>query len=51
MEEKMVNGSASDNLEAHCATELIKAVEDKNVDKFRNALEALVLNCFEDEES
>ncbi len=50
MEEKMVNGSPDDHLEAHCAGELFEAIESKDVAKFRHALEALVLNCFESEQ-
>lgn len=51
IEEKMVNGSADDHLEFHCAGELMDAVETKDVSKFRSALEALVMNMFEHEES
>lgn len=48
-EEKLVNAPQSDLLEDHCIGELMEAVESKNVKAFRAALEALVMNCFEDE--
>lgn len=47
-EEKLVQGSASDHLEDYCVGELMEAVEEKNIKKFREAIEALVLNCFDD---
>lgn len=47
-EEKLVNGSASDHLQDHCMGELFEAAETKNVAKFRSAVEALVLDMFED---
>lgn len=47
-EEKLVNGSASDHLQDHCMGELFEAASEKNVAKFRSALEALVLDMFED---
>ena len=50
-EEKLINGSASDHIDDHCATELMDATETKDVPKFRAALEALVLNCFENVEA
>lgn len=49
MEEKMINGTPEDHLESHCAGELIDAVESKDVAKFRSALEALLMNMFEEE--
>lgn len=49
-EEKLVSGSESDHLEDYCAKELMDAVADKDVKAFRSALEALILNCFSDEE-
>ncbi len=49
-EEKLINGSESDHLEDHCMKELMDAVESKDVKSFRAALEALILNCFEDED-
>ena len=50
MEEKLVNGSSSDVLEQHCISELFDAVENKDHAAFRKALEALIMNMFEDEE-
>lgn len=49
--EKLVQGSDSDHLEDYCAGELMDAVKNKDVKAFRSAIEALVLNCFEDGES
>lgn len=51
MEEKLVNGSPGEQLEEHCAGELMDAVSAKDVKAFRAAITALVMNCFEDEES
>lgn len=48
MDEKLVQGSPSDHLEEHCAGELMEAVEKKDVKAFRSAVEALVMNCFEE---
>lgn len=48
MEEKTINGSFEDNLEDHCVQELMEAVSLKDVSRFRSALEALVLNLFEE---
>lgn len=48
-EEKLVQGSASDHLEEHCAGELMDAVEKKDVKAFRSAFETLIMNCFEEE--
>lgn len=45
--EKMVNGSPEDHVEDHCIAELIDACEAKDVRKFRQALEALLLNSFD----
>lgn len=50
MEEKLVNGDSSDVLEQHCMSELFDAVEEKDHEKFRKALEALVMNMFEHDE-
>lgn len=49
MEEKTVGGSLEDKLDDHLAGELMAACAEKNVKRFREALEALVLNCFEEE--
>lgn len=48
-EEKLVNGSSSDHIEDHCFRELSEAIANKDVNMFRHALEALVMNCFETE--
>lgn len=50
MEQKSYGLSSSDKLEEHCIDELMDAVATQHVSAFRKALEALVLNCFEDEE-
>lgn len=39
---------SDDPLEQHCVKELIEAVGNKDVKAFRAALEALILNCFDD---
>lgn len=44
---KLVNGSTTDHLEAHCFGELNESMKTKNVKKFRAALEALVMDCFD----
>lgn len=44
----MVNVSPADHLEHHAIGELMDAVEHKNVGAFRSAMEALVMNMFED---
>lgn len=49
-EEKMVNPSASDILEDFCIGELMDAASTKNISAFRKSLEALVINCFEEDE-
>lgn len=49
-EEKLIQGSASDHLEDHCIGELMDAVESKNVKAFRSAFEALIMNCFDDDQ-
>lgn len=49
MEEKTVNGSMDDQIFDHCSEELMEAVKSKDHMGFRRALEALVLNMFEDE--
>jgi len=48
-DEKLVQGSATDHLEEHCVGELMDAVKSKDVRAFRSALEALILNCFDEE--
>lgn len=50
MEEKTINASSEDKLEEHCMGELMDAAMDKDVGKFRAALEALILNLFEEME-
>lgn len=49
-DEKSVGLNADDALSDHCVSELMEAVTDKNVGKFRQAVEALVMAMFEDEE-
>ncbi len=51
MDEKLVQGSASDHLEDHCIGELFDACVNKDVKAFRSAVEALVMNCFEESEN
>lgn len=48
-DQKLVQGSESDLLDDHCFHELMDAVRAKDVKLFRQALEALVLNCFEED--
>jgi len=49
-EEKLINGSAEDHLEDYAIGEMMEAISEKNIKKFRSALEAMVLNQFEEEE-
>ncbi len=49
-EEKNLSDANLGALEEHCASELMSAVENKDVKQFRAALEALVLDMFEDEQ-
>lgn len=51
MDEKSYGLSSDDKLEEHCMRELMDAAHDKHVGRFRAALEALVMNCFEDQET
>lgn len=46
-DEKLINGDPDDYLEEHCASELMDAYKAKDPKLFRQALEALVMNCFE----
>jgi hypothetical protein len=48
---KLINGSPEDHIDDHMVGELMEAAKDKNIGKFRSALEALVLNCFETEDT
>ncbi len=43
-----MNASLEDKLEEHCLQELMEAIKDKDVAKFRSAMEALILNMFEE---
>lgn len=45
--EKLIQGSESDHIEHHCMQELFDSAPNKDVKRFRSALEALVMNCFE----
>lgn len=51
MEHKSVGLDASDKLDEHLNQELLDAVADKNVARFRAALEALILNLFQNDEA
>lgn len=48
MDEKSVGFDADDKLEEHCFQELKDACQSHDVKAFRAALEAIVMNCFED---
>ena len=48
-DEKTVNASLEEKLEEHLFSELMAAASQKDVTRFREAIEALVLNCFEEE--
>lgn len=50
LEEKTYGQSPSDKLEELCIDELFEACEEKNVSAFRESVEALILNCFDDGE-
>jgi hypothetical protein len=47
-DEKIVNASLEEKLEEQLFGELIAAIAHKDVTRFREAIEALVLNCFEE---
>lgn len=47
-EEKIINGSDEDYLEAHCANELMDSYKAKDPKLFRQALESVVMNLFKD---
>ena len=47
MEEKLVNASESDHVDDHCIGELFDACQNKDVERFKSAVEALVLNLFD----
>lgn len=50
-DEKLVNASPEDHVAEYCIQELMDAVPKKDIKKFRDAVEALVMNMFEwDEE-
>lgn len=46
-ESKLVNADASDHVSDHCAGELMDAIATKDFAKFKQALEALILNLFD----
>lgn len=50
-DEKSIGLSPDDALSDHCVSELMDAVADKNVMKFRQAVEALVTAMFEEDET
>lgn len=51
MEEKHYGLKEDDQaLEEHCFSELREAIHTKNITQFRQALEALVMGCFDDGE-
>lgn len=47
MPEMSYGTSASEKLDEYCMEELFEAVKSKNVSQFMEALEALILNCFD----
>lgn len=47
IDEKLVNASPEELLDDRCVDELMEAVKSSNVQQFRSALEALVINMFE----
>ena len=47
-EERLINASAEEMLEQHLRTELFDAIHEKDPAKFKSALEAVILNCFEE---
>ena len=44
MEEKLVQGSADDHINEHMLGELMDAYEAKDVKRFRQSMEGLILN-------
>lgn len=51
MEEKLVNASPEDLISDHCMTELMNAWESKDHSKFKKALEAVVLELVNKDQS
>ena len=51
MDEMSYGGSMADQIEEHCISELMDAVKSDDLPMFRKALEALILNCFDEENS
>jgi hypothetical protein len=47
MPEMSYGTSASEKLDEYCMDELFEAAKSKNVSQLREALEALILNCFD----
>ncbi len=50
-DDKLIQGPEDDVIDHHLSGELMSACESKDPKAFRQALEALVLNAFEDEEN
>ena len=48
-DEKTINASLEEKLQDHLFDELTAAKDQKDVTRFREAIEALVLSCFEEE--
>jgi hypothetical protein len=48
-DDKLVNASSQDHIDDYCTQELMDACASKDVKRFRSALEALILNLFQDE--
>lgn len=48
-EEKVINGSESDEVESKCFMEMQEAMKNKDAGALRSAIEALVMNMFQGE--
>lgn len=44
---KLINGNPDDYLDEHCMSELADALKARDPKLFRQAIEAMVLNCFD----
>ena len=47
MQEKLVQGSASDHMEDYLSGEVMDAVANKDIKAFRSAIEALLMGMFD----
>lgn len=51
IEEKLINGSATDEIHDQCAVELMESAASKDIPGFRAALRALIMNHKEESQN